>query len=228
MATQLASVGEGRAPAAAPSQATELFEKNYTWAIAVARNLLRVLPPCFEASDLIQEALLELWKRALCFEADNGRPGRDPKGTPFQAYAYVYIRGACLMSVRRRNWTESQHLSLATPQPPTDARGIVARKLPANSPLIPEPLCSRPNPEDALIQKREKKKASSPKSRRKRWLLEEIDKLSPVDAHLITRTYIDEQDLTELAQLAGVDRVILSRRLAGIVKRLKKAREAKK
>lgn len=193
--------------------ADQLFQKNKPWAETIARNVVRKLPPSFESADVTQEALLELWKRAQLYEANNGLPGKDPSGTPFQAYAYLAVRGACLMAVRRRNWTEATHLSLDETE---NAAGET---------IVPEPASPTPDPETKLAKKRERKNVSGPREyRRRRWLLKEIDKLSPVDAHLITQTYIKEVDLDALAKLAGVERSVLSRRLAGIVKRLKKAR----
>lgn len=203
--------------------AEQLFQKNKPWAETIARNVVRKLPPSFEAGDVAQEALLELWKRALKYEANNGRPGADPRGTPFQAYAYMYVRGACLMSVRRRSWTEATHLGLDDLKAGMIA-GAESDRRPSLA-LVPEPVSPTPNPEDKLAKKRERKNVTGPREyRRRQWMLKQIAKLSPVDRHLITRTYIDERDLSELAKLAGVERSVLSRRLAGIVKRLKKAR----
>lgn len=220
-------------PAPSPEaniSAQRLFDKNVPWASTIVRNVVRRLPPCFETDDLLQEALMELWKRALLYQENNGRPGKDPKGTPFRAYAYMYVRGACLMSVRRRNWTEAHHQSLATPV--LEDRGVVNRSDRLGTSRfasVAEPASPAPDPETTLAEKRDRKNVSGPKAyRRRQRLLREIDKLSPVDAHLITKTYIEERDLDELAKLAGVERTVLSRRLAGIVKRLKKTMATKR
>lgn len=208
--------------------ALRIFTANLTWAETIARNVARKLPPSFNPEDIRQEALMETWKRALLYEASNGRPGKDPKGTPFQAYAYMYVRGACLMSIRRRNWTEATHASLDRTLMPE--RGVVNRSEPKGRSRFrssPEAASSDPDPHQALLNKAERKAASRKLSRRRAWLLKQIDKLSPVDAHLVKRTYIDEEDLDAIAKLAGVERGVLSRRLAGIVKRLKKARTKK-
>jgi DNA-directed RNA polymerase specialized sigma subunit len=83
-----------------------LFRDNLEWAAAVARNVHRKVPPSFDLADLEQVARIEMWKRVLLYEADNGRPGRDPHGTPFRAYAHMYVRGAALMFARRRAWKD--------------------------------------------------------------------------------------------------------------------------
>jgi DNA-directed RNA polymerase specialized sigma24 family protein len=73
-----------------------LFERNRAWASVIARNVLRKLPPSFGAGDLVEEALIEMWRRCQLYDPGNLR------GRPFQAYAYRAVRGACLMGVRRR------------------------------------------------------------------------------------------------------------------------------
>ena len=193
--------------------AQRIFDENLPWALKIARSVIRKLPPSFESDDVLQEARIELWRRAQLYQENNGRPGKDPNGTPFQAYAYLAVRGACLMSVRRKNWTEAQHLALESASAEDEHS------------LVPEPASPTPDPETQLAKKRERKNITGPREyRRRRWLLKQIDRLAPVDAHLIKATYIEERDLAELAKLQGVDRTVLSRRLAGIVKRLKQAR----
>jgi RNA polymerase sigma factor (sigma-70 family) len=83
-----------------------LFEKNLEWASIVARNVARKLRPSFEVADLEQVARIEMWKRCQLYDTQNER------GVPFQAYAYLAVRGACLMSVRRRAWKEATNTSL--------------------------------------------------------------------------------------------------------------------
>lgn len=200
----------------------QLFERNRVWAGVIVRNVVRKLPPSFESADLLQVALLEMWKRVLSYDPANLH------GTPFQAYAYMAVRGACLMSVRRRNWTESQHQSLTKPREATesDNASLYRNLYPAGSRFsrASEAASMAAGPLDILINKAERKRSNDKQSRRRRWLVKQIDKLSPVDAYLITRTFIDEADLDVLAKLQGLDRATLSRRLGGIVKRLKKAR----
>jgi len=81
-----------------------LFREGVPWARGIAVSVYRRLPPSFDRDDLIQVALIELWKRA--------RMWREDSGVPFQGYAHVYVRSAVLMSVRRREYTERTHCEL--------------------------------------------------------------------------------------------------------------------
>jgi RNA polymerase sigma factor (sigma-70 family) len=85
-----------------------LFEEHLSWAAAIAKNVHRKLPPSFDIDDLTQEAHIALWRRCQLYDPQNER------GVPFQGYAYVYVRGACLMHCRRRNWREATHLGLGS------------------------------------------------------------------------------------------------------------------
>jgi len=76
-----------------------LFRQNMPWAAGIARKLSLRFPPCFELQDLVQEAHIELWKRAQRFDENSG--------VPFQGYAYLPVRGAVLMLTRRRRWKDA-------------------------------------------------------------------------------------------------------------------------
>lgn len=78
--------------------AQELFDRNMEWAEKIAREFHANLPPSFELADVIQAALMALWRAAERFDASYG--------VPFQAYACRYLVNACRMQVRRREWKE--------------------------------------------------------------------------------------------------------------------------
>jgi DNA-directed RNA polymerase specialized sigma subunit len=66
------------------TEAERLFHANLEWAAAIARNVARHLPPSFDAGDLIQEAHIELWKRAQQYDSS--------RNDSFQGFAYLPIR----------------------------------------------------------------------------------------------------------------------------------------
>lgn len=79
-----------------------LFEENRAWAEQIARNVARKVPVSIHVEDLKQEALIELWKRAQTYDPNN------EEGVPFRGYAYLAVRGACLMICRRRAYREAK------------------------------------------------------------------------------------------------------------------------
>ncbi len=181
---------------AAPLTVEELVERNLEWAAAIGREVQRKLPPSFDAGDLEQVARIEMWNRATLYDAHNSR------GTPFRAFAYQYVRGACLMSVRRRNWRES-----------------------TADPIPPRELCAKPLPDQLVAAKQQHKNVDGPRQYRQRtWLLGAVAKLNPLDAYLILTVYIRENEVAAVALRFGMEPAALARRLTGIVKRLRRAR----
>ena len=82
----------------------QLLEDNLAWASMIARNVKRKLPASFDLCDLEQVAPIELWRPTqLCDPAKNDN---------FRGYAYLPVRGAVLMSVRRKHFREATHESL--------------------------------------------------------------------------------------------------------------------
>lgn len=71
------------------------------WADRVAAHVMARLPACFELDDLKQVARIAVWKNLAKYDPDNA------KGVPVQGFLMSYVRNACLMSVRRRAWTEA-------------------------------------------------------------------------------------------------------------------------
>lgn len=84
--------------AASPST---LFHENLDWAAAIGRRLTKRLPPSFDKDDLVQVALIEHWRRSQMYDSSTG--------VPYRAYAYTAVRGAVLMSCRRKHYREATH-----------------------------------------------------------------------------------------------------------------------
>ncbi len=173
-----------------------LVEENKGWAAAIGREVHRKLPPSFDAGDLEQTAIIEMWHRAKLYDSANDR------GTPFRAFAYQYVRGAVLMSVRRRAFV--------------DATG---------DPIDPKAVCPAPAPDQVVAAKQHKKNVEGPRQYRQRvWLLGAIDRLKSLDAYMVYAVYIHEREVGEVAERFGMQPQQVSRRLAGIVKRLRSTR----
>lgn len=182
----------------------KLFDDNIEWAKLLAARVHRRVPPCFELADLEQEATIEMWKRCQMYDPHN------KKGAPFRAYAYLAVRGACLMSVRRKAWREKAHESLQDLC--TDDEGNLLQD------ETPDP---RPAPEQQIIEKQVEAKATRRLGRQRDWLEEETAKLSPGDKYLLEQHHVEGVPLDELARVVAIPRKVLGRRLAGVVKRLK-------
>lgn len=173
----------------------QLFDDHVGWAKTIAHNIARRLPPSFDPGDLNQEALIELWKRAQLYIPENER------GTPFKAYAYMYVRGAVLMSIRRRSWKDST------------AEEISRDAIDPNM-----------RPDERLDHRRIERASYERHRYRRAWLLEAIEEIPAIDAFLVKRVYCDGADVNAMADLLGMERRQASRRLAGIVKRLIKTK----
>jgi DNA-directed RNA polymerase specialized sigma24 family protein len=74
------------------------------WADQIATNLHRRLPKHFDLDDLKQEARIAAWRKTLTYD-----PALNDN---FQAYAFLAVRGACLMICRRKHavWHELRSL----------------------------------------------------------------------------------------------------------------------
>ena len=95
-----------RAAPPAPPRFEELFNDKeiLAWVGAIARRVHRKLPPSFDVEDLEQTALIAHWR---CVERYD--PSRNDN---YRAFAYSTIRGAVLMSCRRRAYREATHEEL--------------------------------------------------------------------------------------------------------------------
>jgi RNA polymerase sigma factor (sigma-70 family) len=88
-----------------------LFDEHLNWAVQIGRNIARKMPTAFDPEDLIQAALIGLWKAVQKFNPN--------RGIPFQGCAYLYVRGEIVMHVRRRNWKDAMHDELNIEYPDT-------------------------------------------------------------------------------------------------------------
>jgi RNA polymerase sigma factor (sigma-70 family) len=132
------------------------------WARRVARSEWRGLPPSFALEDLEQEALIAMWKQSERYD-----PSR---AVPFQAFAYRAVRGAILMACRRRPYREATHDELKLKDHPTD---------------------TRPNAEQALLDRREQKLRSQLVAYRLQKVEDLMAGFSAADAFLVKRAFID-------------------------------------
>jgi hypothetical protein len=80
---------------------TTVFEANLQWAVSVVRRARQHLPPSFDVADLEQAARIEHWKRSQLYAPSTH--------VPYQAYALRAVRGAVLMTCRRKEYRERTH-----------------------------------------------------------------------------------------------------------------------
>jgi RNA polymerase sigma factor (sigma-70 family) len=84
--------------------ADALAEQHYPWAAVLARNVHRRVPPSFDLDDLTQVARIACWRAAMEYQPK--------RGVEFKKFAYRAVRGAVIMSVRRRAWKEATHAEM--------------------------------------------------------------------------------------------------------------------
>lgn len=94
-----------------PKQIEALVEANADWAVGVAGKCSQKLPPWVDHSDLRGPALEGLWQAAQRYDPEFHKAGHAHPVT-FRAFAKPYIRHACTMSVRRKEYCESRHDAL--------------------------------------------------------------------------------------------------------------------
>lgn len=176
----------------------KLFECNLEWAKKVALRVHRRLPPSFQLADLEQVAIIKMWDRCQRYDP------RNKAGVPFQAYAILAVRGAVLMSVRRRAWREATADSL-------DERMVCGKLQPDEEAIAAEARTAR----EAAVQKQ------------KRWLRRQLLKLPVGDRRLFRRHYIDAVAIAALAKEVGMPKKAVGRRLRSVMRLLKRAKEAK-
>jgi RNA polymerase sigma factor (sigma-70 family) len=184
-----------------------LFHDNLAWAAVIARNVHRKLPPSFDLCDLEQVARIEMWRRVQMYD-----PATNDS---FQGFAYLPVRGACLMSVRRRAFKEATHESLTIPRkgalPDNSNGGMQDAERP-----VPD---TRPNPEQ-IIQQRER---NSQHRIRLLTLLHLIKTLPVEQAYVIRRVYLNDVDVETVARAWGVPRAQVTRQLSYAITALRKA-----
>jgi len=146
-----------------------VFENNLGWADKIARAIHRKLPPSFDLQDLEQEARIKLW---ACAQRYNGKTG-----VPFQAFAYMAVRGAVLMSIRRRAWTEATFLDLMDTHvdPRLDIEGCAA----------------------AAKRARDRRRQAD-------YNLRALSAIAPAEVCTLQKLYLDESEDWEVAEHYGV------------------------
>jgi DNA-directed RNA polymerase specialized sigma24 family protein len=160
-----------------------LFELHRPWAESIGRSVRRGLPPSFDVDDLEQEARIQHWR---CVEAFD--PGR---GVPYRAFAYFPIRGAVLMSCRRRNYRDSTH------EPLLLFGGAY--------------LDGRPNPEEAVLRREKRRNVTGPHEYRQRVRLRVALALLPAEESDLVRKVLTGADVGELERSAPGTRTRLTR-----------------
>ncbi len=169
-------------PQAREDAVEELVNRNRNWAAAIGREVARKLPPSFDPGDLEQVAMIEMWQRAKLYDpskmfAANGR------GIGFQVYAYQYVRGAVLMSVRRRAFKDN-----------------------TGDPISPGEVYDAPSAHDIVAAKQHRRNVEGPKQYRQRsWVLAALEDLQPIDAYLVRAIYFHEREVTQVAEKLGME-----------------------
>jgi RNA polymerase sigma factor (sigma-70 family) len=159
----------------------------------VARSVGRHLPPCFALADLEQEARIEHWKRSQLWNPATG--------VPYQAYAYMAVRGAVLMACRRREYREATHEELTG-----------------------QHVDARPRPDDALIAREEWRNHTGPRERRRSAKLQQLlGELPAADGYLVRRVFLEGADVETLAQTWGATPERIRHRLSSAMRALKRA-----
>jgi RNA polymerase sigma factor (sigma-70 family) len=171
-----------------------LFEEHLEWSKLVARRVASQLPPSFAPEDLEQEAALELWRQLDRY---------DPKlNDNVRGFAYLAVRGACLMSVRRKHYTEATNEPLGTSVPATYSD-------PADQ--YEKRLADQRNRRRELAQLREvaRRLAGFPTQMQ-------------FSAYVVRRVHLESTAIPQLAELTGVPAEKLQRALAAGLRLLKK------
>jgi DNA-directed RNA polymerase specialized sigma24 family protein len=172
-----------------------LFELHRPWAESIGRSVKRGLPPSFDVDDLEQEARIQHWR---CVEAFD--PGR---GVPYRAFAYFPIRGAVLMSCRRRNYREATHDELS--------HGLSVSMVDR-----------RPNPEEAVLRREKRHNVTGPREYRQRVRLRVALLLLPAEDSDLVRQVLAGADVGELERSAPGTRMRFSRAIHRLKRELKR------
>jgi hypothetical protein len=179
-------------------QAQALFEEHLEWAESVGQSVGRHLPPSFDVQDLKQVARIAHWH---CCESYDATPGHGYMcGVPYQAYAIRPIRGAVLMSVRRKNYREATHEEL-------------------NGHYVDE----RGRPDEMLLARENWRNQLGPQLYRKRVKVRAAFEVLPAaDAYLVRRIFLEGADMDVLARAWGMDEKAFTRLVGAAVRRLKR------
>jgi DNA-directed RNA polymerase specialized sigma24 family protein len=179
-------------------QAQALFEEHFEWAASVGQSVGRNLPPSFDVQDLIQIALIQHWR---CVENYDATPGHGYTcGVPYRLYAYQAIKGAVLMSCRRKNYREATHEEL-------------------NGHYVDE----RGRPDAMLLARENWRNQLGPQLYRKRVKVRAAFEVLPAaDAYLVRRIFLEGADMDVLARAWQMDEKAFARLVGAAVRRLKR------
>jgi len=171
------------------SAAPSLFEEHLEWAANGGRSVARGLPPSFDPDDLQQIAVIEHWRRVELYDGSTG--------VPYRAYAYLPIRGAVLMTCRRKHYREATHEEL-TP--------------------IAAPIDSKLRPDEAMLAHEEHIRMSGPRRYLQRLrVLMSLSCLPAEDAELVRQILAGAQGVELELAAPGA-----KRRLSSVVRKLRR------
>jgi RNA polymerase sigma factor (sigma-70 family) len=166
------------------------------WARRVARAEWRGLPPSFALEDLEQEAMIAMWKQSQRYD-----PSRE---VPFQAFAYLAVKGAVLMACRRRRYKDATHDELKPKHYPVD---------------------ESPDPERELIEREPASCEENIRNQRRPYRRKEVAgllaKLPAADAFVVKRAVIEGMPVEMLAKLWGTPPDRMRKRLANALRMLR-------
>lgn len=175
-------------------QARALFEEHLEWAYKVARRVHSQLPPSFDVEDLEQEAAIQLWKEIFRWDPE--------QNNNLRGFCYLAVRGACLMSVRRKHYQENTNEELEPTVESQDAN-------PAEQ--------YEKRIESQRYRDRELRQLAKIRAR-----LRAFPARMYFAAYVVRRVHLEATELPELARITGVPADRLQRTLAAGLRMLKK------
>ena len=188
--------------------AAELFEEHKEWAASVGRKIHRKLPPSFAVDDLEQKAVIAHWHCVEAFDAS--------KGVPYHGYAYLTVRGAVLMSCRRKAYREATHQPLEFDEP--NGRGHSGGATGSGDKARNVPVDQRPRADQELLAREEQRRlAGSQLYVQRLRLLMAVSRL-PAEERDVVRQVLDGADIEEVDSVTPGAK----RRLAAAVRKLKR------
>ena len=182
------------------AESLELFDRHLAWSRAIARKVHTSLPPSFTVDDLAQEAAIELWKRCQSY---------DPaKNNEFRGYAYLAVRGAVLMSVRRRAFAEAtaDELDPATPA------------------------AASQSPAAQYQQAVEERDALEELRRHRRWVRDQLPRFpykAAFDCYCVRRVIVEAMEPSKLSESWGIPEQRINAALVRGARRLARMRGGK-
>lgn len=167
-------------------ECNRLFIEHLEWSKLVARRVASQLPPSFPVEDLEQEAALELWRQISRY---------DPaKNDNVRGYAYLAVRGACLMTARRKWYTESTH-----------------------DPLAPSVIAEGSNPADIYDKRTQEQRVRRKELGQLREIVRRLAAFpvkSQFAAYVVRRVHLEGTAVPEMALITGITEARIHRALS--------------